>query len=73
MGIVLYEFLVGCVPFYGESAEELFAYVVNDAKIEWPSDDDYLIDPEAKNIIQGLLQQDPQERLGSQGKKSKKN
>lgn len=67
MGIVLYEFLVGCVPFFGESAEELFMYVVNDAKIDWPSDEDWPIDPEARNIISGLLLQDPQERLGSQG------
>lgn len=67
MGIILYEFLVGCVPFYADSAEELFMHVVNDAKIEWPSDEDWPIDIEAKNIISSLLQQDPQERLGSQG------
>lgn len=67
MGIILYEFLIGCVPFYGESAEELFSHVVNDATIEWPSDEDWHIDPEAKNLINGLLIQDPLERLGSQG------
>lgn len=67
MGIILYEFLVGCVPFYADSAEELFMYVVNDAKIDWPADEDWPIDIEAKNIISSLLQQDPQERLGSQG------
>jgi microtubule-associated serine/threonine kinase len=67
MGIILYEFLIGCVPFYAESAEELFSYVVNDASIEWPADEDWQIDPEAKNLIAGLLQQDPQERMGSQG------
>lgn len=67
MGIILFEFLVGCVPFYAESAEELFIHVVNDAKIEWPSEDDWHIDAEAKNLISSLLQQDPQERLGSQG------
>ena len=27
MGVVLYEFLIGCVPFFGETAEELFAQV----------------------------------------------
>jgi microtubule-associated serine/threonine kinase len=53
---------------YSESAEELFSYVVNDASIEWPADEDWHIDPEAKNLISGLLVQDPQERLGSQGK-----
>lgn len=50
-----------------ECAEELFSYVVNDASIEWPSDEDWHIDVEAKNLITGLLIQDPQERLGSQG------
>jgi len=29
MGIILYEFLVGCVPFFGETPEELFAHTVN--------------------------------------------
>ena len=29
MGIILYEFLVGCVPFFGETPEKLFAHVVN--------------------------------------------
>lgn len=29
MGIILYEFLVGCVPFFGETPEELFAHVIN--------------------------------------------
>ena len=29
MGIILYEFLVGCVPFFGNTPEELFSQVVN--------------------------------------------
>lgn len=28
MGIILYEFLVGCVPFFGDTPEELFAHTV---------------------------------------------
>lgn len=31
MGIVLYEFLVGCVPFFGDTPEELFGQVVSGA------------------------------------------
>jgi len=34
MGIILYEFLVGCVPFFGETPEELFAHTVNGKNIE---------------------------------------
>lgn len=29
MGIILYEFLVGMVPFFGETPEELFSQVIN--------------------------------------------
>nr|XP_021406031.2 microtubule-associated serine/threonine-protein kinase 1 [Lonchura striata domestica] len=29
MGIVLYEFLVGCVPFFGDTPEELFGQVIS--------------------------------------------
>ena len=32
-----------------------------------PTDDDWNIDSEAKNLITGLLIQNPLERLGSQG------
>ena len=46
-GIILYEFLIGCVPFFGETPEELFSHVVND-DIEWPSESDWPVQPEAK-------------------------
>lgn len=29
MGVVLYEFLVGCAPFFGETPDELFAQAIN--------------------------------------------
>jgi microtubule-associated serine/threonine kinase len=73
MGIILYEFLVGVVPYAGDTPEDLFSHVINDASIEWPAEDDWPIDPEAKNLIGALLVQDPQERLGSQGNEYKKN
>lgn len=66
MGIVLYEFLVGCVPFFGETPEELFAHTVND-DIEWPAEDDWPVQEEAKDIISSLLQQNPRDRLGTGG------
>ncbi|XP_022226103.2 microtubule-associated serine/threonine-protein kinase 1 [Drosophila obscura] len=65
MGIILYEFLIGCVPFFGETAEELFAHTVND-DIEWPDSEDWPVQSEAKDIITQLLQQNPRERLGTQ-------
>lgn len=65
MGIILYEFLIGCVPFFGETPEELFAHTVND-DIEWPSED-WSIAPDAKDLITMLLQQNPRDRLGISG------
>ena len=66
MGIILYEFLIGCVPFFGETPEELFAHTVND-DIEWPEEDDWPVPTEAKDIITALLHQNPLERLGTTG------
>lgn len=66
MGIILYEFLIGCVPFFGETPEELFAHTVND-DIEWPDNEDWAVAPEAKDLITALLQQNPRDRLGIGG------
>ena len=66
MGVILYEFLIGCVPFFGETPEELFAHTVND-DIEWPTDEDWPVQVEAKEIISLLLTQTPLERLGTGG------
>ncbi|EDV23341.1 uncharacterized protein TRIADDRAFT_57859 [Trichoplax adhaerens] len=64
MGIILYEFLVGCPPFYGESVEELFEQVSNGDEIEWPEEED-AVPEDAKDLITRLLQQDPATRLGT--------
>ncbi|KAJ8707347.1 hypothetical protein PYW08_010599 [Mythimna loreyi] len=66
MGIILYEFLVGCVPFFGDTPEELFAHTVND-DIEWPSEEDFPIAVEARAIITELLARNPRDRLGTGG------
>ncbi|XP_055591772.1 microtubule-associated serine/threonine-protein kinase 1-like [Uranotaenia lowii] len=66
MGIILYEFLIGCVPFFGETPEELFAHTVND-DIEWPDNDDWPIPDEVKDLISALLQHLPRDRLGTGG------
>uniref|UniRef100_A0A9J8AB73 non-specific serine/threonine protein kinase n=1 Tax=Cyprinus carpio carpio TaxID=630221 RepID=A0A9J8AB73_CYPCA len=65
MGIILYEFLVGCVPFFGDTPEELFGQVVSD-EIEWPEGDDAL-PLESQDLITKLLRQSPKERLGTGG------
>ncbi|KAF7656316.1 hypothetical protein LDENG_00043730 [Lucifuga dentata] len=65
MGIILYEFLVGCVPFFGDTPEELFGQVVSD-EIIWPEGDDSL-PTDAQDLITHLLRQNPLERLGTGG------
>uniref|UniRef100_A0A674PM73 non-specific serine/threonine protein kinase n=1 Tax=Takifugu rubripes TaxID=31033 RepID=A0A674PM73_TAKRU len=63
MGIILYEFLVGCVPFFGDTPEQLFGQVVNDDLI-WPDGEDAL-PADAQDLITRLLRQNPLERLGT--------
>uniref|UniRef100_A0A671UK22 non-specific serine/threonine protein kinase n=1 Tax=Sparus aurata TaxID=8175 RepID=A0A671UK22_SPAAU len=65
MGIILYEFLVGCVPFFGDTPEQLFGQVVND-DIIWPDGEDAL-PADAQDLITRLLRQSPLERLGTGG------
>ncbi|XP_038139467.1 microtubule-associated serine/threonine-protein kinase 3 isoform X5 [Cyprinodon tularosa] len=65
MGIILYEFLVGCVPFFGDTPEQLFGQVVND-DIIWPEGEDAL-PADAQDLITRLLRQNPLERLGTAG------
>ncbi|KAK5856749.1 hypothetical protein PBY51_008324 [Eleginops maclovinus] len=65
MGIILYEFLVGCVPFFGDTPEELFGQVITD-DIVWPEGDESL--PfDAQHMISSLLQTNPLVRLGTGG------
>uniref|UniRef100_G1T751 non-specific serine/threonine protein kinase n=1 Tax=Oryctolagus cuniculus TaxID=9986 RepID=G1T751_RABIT len=63
MGVILYEFLVGCVPFFGDTPEELFGQVISD-DIVWPEGDDAL-PPDAQDLTSKLLHQNPLERLGT--------
>uniref|UniRef100_A0A3P8R3H7 non-specific serine/threonine protein kinase n=1 Tax=Astatotilapia calliptera TaxID=8154 RepID=A0A3P8R3H7_ASTCA len=65
MGIILYEFLVGCVPFFGDTPEELFGQVVSD-EIIWPEGEDAL-PVDAQDLITRLLRQNPLDRLGTGG------
>lgn len=37
MGIILYEFLVGCVPFFGDTPEELFGQVISGMYLSLPT------------------------------------
>jgi hypothetical protein len=43
----------------------IITFFVDD--IEWPDEEDWPVQPEAKSIITSLLQQSPRERLGTGG------
>lgn len=71
LGIIAYEFHIGCPPFFGDTPEELFAHTVND-EIEWPEDSDVpdnecAIASEVKDLTRQLLQHHPRDRLGTGG------
>ncbi|KAI6227537.1 Non-specific serine/threonine protein kinase [Aphelenchoides fujianensis] len=65
LGIILYEFLIGIVPFMGNSPEELFTNIINE-EVEYPEGEEAL-DPNAESLIQMLLEKNPVDRLGTIG------
>ncbi|XP_077318782.1 microtubule-associated serine/threonine-protein kinase 4 isoform X3 [Lithobates pipiens] len=65
MGIILFEFLVGCVPFFGDTPEDLFGQVISD-EINWPEKDE-APPSDAQDLITLLLRQNPLDRLGTGG------
>mmetsp|Transcript_8256 Transcript_8256/g.10223 ORF Transcript_8256/g.10223 Transcript_8256/m.10223 type:complete len:307 (-) Transcript_8256:6-926(-) len=68
LGCILYEFLIGISPFYGDTMEDIFQNILAQ-KIMWPEpdDDDYAISDSAKDLIKRLLAFEPSDRLGSGG------
>ncbi|KAI1422679.1 putative response regulator receiver RIM15p [Xylaria sp. FL1777] len=62
VGCIMFEFLYGFPPFHASEAEQVFENILA-RRIEWP-DDEEMISPEAKDLINQLLCVDPQQRLG---------
>lgn len=59
-GVVLYETLIGIMPFEGKNASELF-YNIAHEKVRFPAD----FDENAKTLIAGLLRKDPKKRYSA--------
>ena len=62
LGCIIYEMLIGIPPFYSEERKEIYRNAV-----QRPVRFSRHINPQAADLISGLLKKDPFERLGSQG------
>jgi len=62
LGALVYEMLTGLPPFYTRDREQLFARI-RGGDLSYPS----YITPNAKAMMQGLLNRDPNRRLGGAG------
>lgn len=83
LGIIVYEFLIGIVPFMGDSPEALFSNIINGKLLlllnhycsyqnEFLEEVEYpegeeALDPDAENLIRQLLEKNPLDRLGNVG------
>ncbi|MED6222078.1 putative serine/threonine protein kinase ireh1 [Stylosanthes scabra] len=65
VGIILFELLVGLPPFNAEHPQTIFDNILN-RKIPWPAVPEEM-SPEAQDLIDRLLTEDPNQRLGARG------
>ncbi|KAI5957013.1 RIM15 [Candida theae] len=70
IGCILFEFLYGYPPFHADTPEKVFDNILQ-GEIDWPDlppeEDLKFCSSEAKNLIERLLELNPEDRLGSQG------
>ena len=68
LGVIFFELIVGVPPFNDETIEKVFQNI-KDNRVPWDSliteDGEELISQEAKSLILGLLESNPNDRLGS--------
>ncbi|XP_075701336.1 microtubule-associated serine/threonine-protein kinase 4-like [Rhinoderma darwinii] len=65
MGIILHEFLLGSVPFFGSTTKKVFNAVIKD-DVTW-NFDNKAPPPDAQDLITELLRKNPARRLGTGG------
>ncbi|KAI4347283.1 hypothetical protein L6164_008105 [Bauhinia variegata] len=65
VGVILFELLVGIPPFNAEHPQIIFDNILN-RNIPWPRVPEEM-SPEAQDLIDRLLTEDPTQRLGAQG------
>ncbi|XP_073397515.1 microtubule-associated serine/threonine-protein kinase 3-like [Dendrobates tinctorius] len=71
VGIILYEFLYGFVPFHGDCQSDILLSVIRD-DITWRHNK-YIAPRNARDLITGLLRKNPAQRLGTGGANEIKN
>merc|ERR1719382_213839 len=59
MGICLYEFMVGRLPFDGDKPVDIFRHIASKTPV-WVPDD---LDPSSADMLRWLLQKDPADRV----------
>ncbi|XP_068658324.1 probable serine/threonine protein kinase IREH1 [Aristolochia californica] len=65
VGVILFELIVGIPPFNAEHPQQIFDNILN-RKIPWPQVPEEM-SPEAYDLIDKLLTEDPSQRLGANG------
>ncbi|KAJ9546131.1 hypothetical protein OSB04_025838 [Centaurea solstitialis] len=65
VGVILFELIVGIPPFNAEHPQTIFDNILN-RNIPWPSVP-VEMSPEAQDLIDQLLTEDPNQRLGARG------
>ncbi|PON60717.1 cGMP-dependent kinase [Trema orientale] len=65
VGVILFELIVGIPPFNAEHPQTIFDNILN-RKIPWPRVPEEM-SPEAQDLIDRLLTEDPDQRLGAGG------
>ncbi|CAA7048174.1 unnamed protein product [Microthlaspi erraticum] len=65
VGIILFELIAGIPPFNDDNPQKIFENILN-RNIPWPNVPDEM-SLEAYNLIDRLLTEDPQQRLGARG------